>query len=113
MNEMKITFIYAHEEGETWSTPMSLINEFKLRGWETDIVSIGSNRTGKYGDEQLQLWIQQDLPSDIVMFMDWGRFDSKWLDKSLKPNSFWIQESGDDPQNFARNHSKSNRFHYK
>jgi len=44
--------------------------------------------------------------------MDWGRFDSKWLDKSLKPNSFWIQESGDDPQNFERNYPKSNRFHY-
>jgi glycosyltransferase involved in cell wall biosynthesis len=34
------------------------------------------------------------------------------LDKSLKPNSFWIQESGDDPQNFERNYPKSNRFHY-
>ena len=108
---MKITFIYAYETGEVWSTPMSLINEFKKRGWETDIVSIGSNRTGIYEDSQLQLWIQQDLPTDIVMFMDWGRFDSKWLDRSLKPNSFWIQESGDDPQNFERNYPKANRFH--
>jgi len=108
---MKITFIYAYEEGEVWSTPMSLINEFKKRGWETDIISIGSNRTGIYDDSKLQVWIQQDLPSDIVMFMDWGRFDSKWLDKSLKPNSFWIQESGDDPQNFERNYPKANRFH--
>jgi hypothetical protein len=109
---MKITFIYAYEEGEVWSTPMALINEFKNRGWETDIVSIGSNKTGRYGDEQLQLWIQQDIPTDIVMFMDWGRFDSKWLDKSLKPNAFWIQESGDDPQNWERNSPKANRFHY-
>jgi len=44
--------------------------------------------------------------------MDWGRIDSKWLDKSLKPNTFWIQESGDDPQNFERNYPKANRFHY-
>jgi hypothetical protein len=44
--------------------------------------------------------------------MDWGRFDSKWLDKNLKPNTFWIQESGDDPQNFERNYPKANRFHY-
>jgi hypothetical protein len=43
--------------------------------------------------------------------MDWGRIDSKWLDKSLKPNSFWIQESGDDPQNFERNSPKASRFH--
>ena len=26
---MKITFIYAYEKGEIWSTPLSIINEFK------------------------------------------------------------------------------------
>ena len=103
----KITFIYDYKQGETWSTPMALINEFKERGWETEIVPIP---TGE--DSQLQLWIQQDIPTDVVLFMDWGRFDSKWLDKSLKPNTFWIQESGDDPQNFERNYPKANRFHY-
>lgn len=107
---MKITFIYAYEN-EKWSTPMALVNEFKSLGWEVDFVSIGSNRTGHYHDSNLQLWIQQDLESDIVLFMDWGRFDSKWLDKNLKPNTFWVQESGDDPQNFERNYPKSNRFH--
>ena len=107
---MKVTFIYSYEN-EEWSTPLALVNEFKELDWEVDIVSIGSNRTGKYSDEQLQLWIQQDLESDIVIFMDWGRFDSKWLDKKLKPNAFWVQESGDDPQNFERNFPKSERFH--
>jgi hypothetical protein len=104
---MKITFIYDHKPNETWSTPLSLLNEFKKRGWETEIVSIPNG-----DDSQLQLWIQQDTPTDIVMFMDWGRFDSKWLDKNLKPEAFWIQESGDDPQNFERNYPKANRFHY-
>jgi len=108
---MKITFIYAYD-GEEWSTPMALINEFKKRGWETDIVSIGSNRTGIYEDSKLKEWIQSDTHSDIILFMDWGRFDSKWLDKNLKPSAFWIQESGDDPQNFERNFPKSNRFHF-
>ena len=42
--------------------------------------------------------------------MDWGRFDSPLLDKNL-PNTFWVQESGDDPQNFERNFPKSERFH--
>jgi hypothetical protein len=107
---MKVTFIYSYEN-EEWSTPLALVNEFKELGWEVDIVSIGSNRTGTYSDEQLQLWIQQDLECDIVIFMDWGRFDSKWLDKKLKPNTFWVQESGDDPQNFERNFPKSERFH--
>jgi glycosyltransferase involved in cell wall biosynthesis len=44
--------------------------------------------------------------------MDWGQIDSKWLDKRLKPNAFWIQESGDDPQNFERNSPKASKFHY-
>lgn len=107
---MKITFIYAYEK-EEWSTPMALANEFKSRGWEVDFVSIGSNRTGQYHDTDLQLWIQQDLDCDVALFMDWGRFDSQWLDKKLKPNTFWVQESGDDPQNFNRNFPKSERFH--
>ena len=103
----KITFIYDYREGEIWSTPMALLNEFKERGWETEIVSISNG-----DDSQLQLWIQQDTPTNIILFMDWGRFDSKWLDKNLKPNTFWIQESGDDPQNFERNSPKANRFHF-
>lgn len=103
----KITFIYDHKPNETWSTPLSLLNEFKERGWETEIVPIPNG-----DDSALQLWIQQDIPTDIVLFMDWGRFDSKWLDKTLKQNTFWIQESGDDPQNFERNYPKANRFHY-
>ena len=105
----KITFIYAYEN-EDWSTPMALANEFKKIGWIVDFVSIGSNKTGQYHDQDLQLWIQQDLDCDIALFMDWGRFDSKWLDKNLKPNTFWVQESGDDPQNFERNYPKSERF---
>jgi hypothetical protein len=104
---MKITFIYDCKPNETWSTPLSLLNEFKERGWETEIVPIPNG-----DDSQLQLWIQQDTPTDIVLFMDWGRFDSKWLDKSLKPTAFWIQESGDDPQNFERNYPKASKFHY-
>ena len=104
---MKITFIYNHNPNEIWSTPLSLLNEFKERGWETEIVSITAN-----DDSALQLWIQQDIPTDIVLFMDWGRIDSPYLDKDLKPSACWIQESGDDPQNFERNYPKANRFHY-
>ena len=104
---MKITFIYNHSPNEIWSTPLSLLNDFKERGWETEIVSITAN-----DDSALQLWIQQDTPTDIILFMDWGRFDSPYLDKKLVPNAFWIQESGDDPQNWERNSPKANKFHY-
>ena len=103
---MKIAFIYDHKPNETWSTPMALVNEFIVRGWETNIVSINK------GDNLLKQFIESDEQPDIIMFLDWGRFDSPYLNKALKPNSFWIQESGDDPQNFQRNYPKSNRFHY-
>ena len=71
---MKITFIYAYEKGETWSTPMALINEFKKRGWETDIISIGSNRTGQYHDRDLEKWINvlnlSNIEFDVKKYYD-------------------------------------------
>ncbi len=99
----KITFIYDYKDGEVWSTPLALLNEFKERGWETQIV--------KTNDADLKNWVDSKPQIDIVLFMDWGRFDSQYLNKDLVP-AFWIQESGDDPQNFERNYPKANRFHY-
>jgi hypothetical protein len=99
----KITFIYDYKDGEIWSTPLALLNEFKERGWETQII--------KTNDTDLKNWIDSKPQTDIVLFMDWGRFDSQYLNKDLVP-AFWIQESGDDPQNFERNYPKANRFHY-
>jgi len=106
---MKATFIYAYEN-EEWSTPLSIIREFEHRGWETEIVSIGSNRSGVYHDRDIKNWLSNRPQTDIVMFMDWGRFDSDLLNKSFV-KAFWVQESGDDPQNFGRNMGKSPRFH--
>ncbi len=99
----KITFIYDYRDGEVWSTPMALVNEFKERGWETQII--------KTNDTDLKNWVDSKPQTDIVLFMDWGRFDSQYLNKDLVP-AFWIQESGDDPQNFERNSPKADRFHY-
>jgi len=100
---MKITFIYDYKDGEQWSTPLALLNEFKERGWETQIV--------KTNDTDLKNWVDSKPQTDIVLFMDWGRFDSQYLNKDLVP-AFWIQESGDDPQNFERNSPKADRFHF-
>lgn len=105
----KITFIYAYEN-EEWSTPLALAREFESREWEVEFVSIGSNKTGQYNDIKLKEWIDSDIKTDIVIFLDWGRFDSPSLGKSKK-DAFWIQESGDDPQNFERNFPKASRFH--
>ncbi len=99
----KITFIYDYKDGEVWSTPMALVNEFKERNWLVDII--------KTNDTDLKNWVDSKPQTDIVLFMDWGRFDSQYLNKDLVP-AFWIQESGDDPQNFERNYPKANRFHY-
>ena len=99
----KITFIYDYKDGEVWSTPMALVNEFKERNWVVDII--------KTNDTDLKNWVDSKPQTDIVLFMDWGRFDSQYLNKDLVP-AFWIQESGDDPQNFERNYPKANRFHY-
>ena len=106
---MKITFIYAYEN-EEWSTPLSLAYEFEERGWDVGIVSIGSNRNQSYFDTNIKEWLEQKDDSDIVLFMDWGRFDSPLLDKEKLPSAFWVQESGDDPQNFENNFPKSKRF---
>jgi len=106
---MKVTFIYAYEN-EEWSTPLALVNEFKELGWEVEIVSIGSNRKNQYHGRDLQEWIYSKPQTDIVIYLDWGRFDSPLLDKNLV-DAFWVQESGDDPQNFERNFPKSERFH--
>ena len=106
----KITFVYAHEN-EEWSTPLALAKEFKSRGWYVEFVSIGSNRLRNWNDSKLKEWMENDPQTNIVLYMDWGRFDSPLLNKELLPNTFWIQESGDDPQNFQRNFPKSDKFH--
>ena len=84
---MKITFIYAFEN-EEWSTPLALAYEFQDKGWDVGIVSIGSNRTQQYSDDNIKEWLEQKDDSDIVLFMDWGRFDSPLLDKEKLPNAF-------------------------
>ena len=106
---MKITFIYAYEN-EEWSTPLSLAYEFEERGWDVGIVTIGSNSTQQYYDDNIKEWLEEKDDTDIVLFMDWGRFDSPLLDKEKLPSAFWVQESGDDPQNFDRNFPKAERF---
>lgn len=106
---MKITFIYAYEN-EEWSTPLALAKEFESQGWEVDFVSIGSNRLRNWNDFEIKKWLETNPTTDIVIFLDWGRFDSYLLNKN-NVNAFWVQESGDDPQNFERNFPKSERFH--
>ena len=87
MKQSKITFVYAYD-GEKWSTPLSLAYEFESKGWDVNIVSIGSNRTGQYFDDNIKDWLSKEDDSNIVLFMDWGRFDSPELDKNKLPKAF-------------------------
>jgi hypothetical protein len=108
---MKITVIYAFPHNTIeWSTPSSIYREFDLRGWEVELINI-KDEFGNLTEKYLKNFTESDSNPDIVLFMDWGQFDSIYLDKKYKPNAFWIQESGDDPQRFFVNHTLSHKFH--
>lgn len=112
--ENKIAFIFAHRDTDAWSTPLSVVREFESRGWEVRIYSL-FDIYDNYIDSNIQKLIDDsksnEFNPDIVMYMDWGRFDSPLLNKENIPGSFWVMESGDDPQNFERNSSKAHKFH--
>lgn len=114
MADYKIAFIFAHRDTDAWSTPLSVVREFESRGWETRIYSL-FDIYDNYVDGNIKRLIDdsksKEFNPDIVLYMDWGRFDSPLLDKNNIPGSFWIMESGDDPQNFERNSSKAHKFH--
>jgi spore maturation protein CgeB len=114
VSNFKIAFIFAHRPTDVWNTPLSIVKEFESRGWETKIYSL-FDVYDNYIDNNIQRLIDEnkskEFTPDIVMYMDWGRFDSPLLDKKNIPGSFWVMESGDDPQNFERNSVKANKFH--
>jgi hypothetical protein len=110
----KIAFIFAHRPTDVWNTPLSVVKEFESRGWETKIYSL-FDIYDNYVDTNIQRLIDdsksKEFNPDIVMYMDWGRFDSPLLDMKKIPGAFWVMESGDDPQNFERNSTKASKFH--
>ena len=107
---MKLTVIYAFPHNVIeWSTPSSIYEEFRGREWEIELVNI-KDESGNLTEKYLKDFAESDSNPDIVLFMDWGQFDSQYLDKKYKPNAFWIQESGDDPQRFFVNHTLSHKF---
>ena len=109
----KVAFIFAHRTTDVWSTPLAVVNEFKRIGCETSIYSL-FDVYDNYVDSGISLLIEHNnsgkFRPDIIIYMDWGRFDSPLLDKKYIPNAFWIMESGDDPQNFERNSTKAHKF---
>jgi hypothetical protein len=91
-----------------------VVKEFESRGWDMRIYSL-FDIYDNYVDTNIQRLIDdstsKEFIPDIVMYMDWGRFDSPLLDMKNIPGAFWVMESGDDPQNFERNSTKASKFH--
>lgn len=113
MIDYNVAFIFAHRSTDVWNTPLSIVNEFKRIGCNTFIYSL-FDLYDNYVDSGVSLLIEHNSTGkfrpDLVIYMDWGRFDSPLLDKKHIPNAFWIMESGDDPQNFERNSTKAHKF---
>ena len=109
---MKIYILTAHRNTDIWSTPLSVINEFKKRGYEVKIFSLFDD-FGQYNDSgHIKLLKELDTtPSDIVFHMDYGRYQSPLFEKFKKyKNTFFIMEAGDEPQNFDKNIGKGKYF---
>ena len=113
MIDYNVAFIFAHRTTDVWSTPLSVVNEFNRIGCKTFIYSL-FDVYDNYVDSGISLLIEHNntgkFRPDLVIYMDWGRFDSPLLDKKYVPNAFWVMESGDDPQNFERNSIKAHKF---
>lgn len=103
----EIAFIFAHRPTDIWSTPLSIVNEFEKRGWDTKIYSLfGQNDS--YVDDHIYKLLE--TKPDIIFHMDWGRHLSPILSKLKDTGAYCIMEAGDDPQNQERNIVKAPYF---
>lgn len=108
---MNIAGIYAFNDPTTWCTPNAILNEFEARGHSVHRVSLFDHKSRYDASNLIDFVHSQDLyEPDIILFFDYGRFDSDWLDKKHFPNSFFVGEMGDEGQNFENNFPKSHKF---
>lgn len=108
---MNIIGLYAFRTGQerVWCTPNSILNELERRGHHVTRVSL-FDENAQYSDTNLRRLAEAKATPDMILFFDYGRFDSEWLDKKYFPSSFFVGEMGDTPQNFDRSFHQSNRF---
>jgi len=102
-----IAFIFAHRETDKWNTPLAIVNEFKSRGWNTQIYSLFDSNDN-YVDDNVYTLLK--TKPDIILHMDWGRHLSSVLSNLKSTGAFCVMEAGDDPQNFERNIIKAPWF---
>ena len=102
-----IAFIFAHRPTDIWSTPLSIVKEFKSKGWDTKIYSL-FNSKDDYVDDNIHTLLQTN--PDVIFHMDWGRHLSPILSQLKSTGAYCIMEAGDDPQNQERNIVKAPYF---
>jgi hypothetical protein len=102
-----ISFLFAHNKSDKWSTPLSIVDEFKRRGWKTSIYSL-IDKDQNYTDSNLSQLFKTN--PDIIMHMDWGRHTSPILSQLRPTGAYCVMESGDDPQQFYENAVKAPYF---
>jgi hypothetical protein len=102
-----IAFIFAHRESDVWSTPLSIVNQFKELGWKTEIYSL-FDENGNYFDDNIYELLKTN--PNIIMHMDWGQHTSPILSELRNTGAYCIMESGDDPQRFESNLLKASYF---
>ncbi len=89
-----ICFVYEYGE-ESWSTPHSIVKEFKRLGWEVDRVHLSKDPASVLNKQY-----------DIILTMDWKGIDiPESVHRSISSSTFKIRENGDEPQNY-HNHTK-------
>ena len=94
MNTSKNRIAFVYEFGdEVWSTPASLMNEFKRRGYEVHRYHLTNGGC-------------DDLPNnqfDILLTMDWKGIDiQESIHADIPSTVFKIRENADTPQNFDK-----------
>lgn len=89
---MRVSFVYEFGN-EQWSTPSSLINEFKRRGYEVHRYHLTNGEC-------------DDIPNnehDIIITMDWKGIDiPESIHSDISSSVFKIRENADTPQNFDK-----------
>lgn len=95
-----ISFLFAHKESDRWNTPLSILNEFKNRGWETKIYSL-YDKDHNYTNANLHSLFK--TKPDIIMHMDCGNSNPYAYNNLRNTKAFLVFESGDDPQKFNKN----------
>lgn len=104
----KIAFIYAHKKTDQWNNPLAILNEFKSRGWDTEIYTLFNDTEDRYIDDNVYKVLETN--PDIIIHMDWGQHRSPILSKLRETGAYCVMEAGDDPQQFGGNVVKAPWF---